>query len=941
MGLFTNKVVVITGAGGGLGRAHALAFAREGAKVVVNDLGGKRDGTGGGASMADAVVAEIKKSGGQAVANYDSVATRQGAEGIVATALREFGRIDVMVNNAGILRDKTLLKLTDDLWDVVIDVHLKGTYLCTQAAARAMVEQGGGGAIVNTTSLAGLKGNYGQTNYAAAKAGIYGITMVASMELSKHGISVNAVAPIAKTRLTEDIAAVSEELVPEMISPAVLLLASNRELNGRVLGVHGRHVFEYKMMTSDGVRGTSDWTPSALESALAEITRFGGAPSATPAPAPVAASPATPTDRIADIFARMPAAFLPDAAKGWKAVMHFVIAGADTFTVDVANGVCKTSRGAAGTPTCVVKTDSETFLGMIDGKVDGQQAFMSGKVTATNLGDLMKYKGAFAKERAAAAKPVTAASPAPASASAVSAGPVDRIADIFARMPAAFLPDVAKSWKAVMHFVIAGADTFTVEVANGACKTSRGAAGSPTCVVKTDAETFLGMVDGKVDGQQAFMSGKVTATNLGDLMKYKTAFSKERAGTSAQAQASAAARAPAASAPSIDAAEAATHLPDCVAQILPPLPAGSTPLAMTLSLGGATWRLHWNDGGAKAERDPKPDANASRFESDAATFAGLVDGTLDAAEAWRSMRAITTRMADFQRLARALEANNWTAKIGEALSRRPVSVSRELEQKTIHGAPFVLKAEHARAYAAATNDEASRVPALLPVRYYHDLAKAFLTDPGVKCDLLSLVHGEQEMISHAPLHVGDVLSPKVSLAGVEHKESGSLLRVRFRLMREGELVHEAISSYFVRRRDGGGGAKQKSAARSEGRWDFEQRFTVAADQAKRYAGASGDNNPIHVNEDMAKAAGFRGCILHGLCTLAFASQAVVQHVAARDVERLSQISARFSKPVLLGDQLLVRGRITDRAQGATSVELEVINQDGETVMTGGRARVRS
>ena len=183
MGLFDGKVVVITGAGGGIGRCHALAFAAEGARVVVNDLGGSRDGTGETQQMADRVVQEIVEQGGEAIANYASVADAEGARSIVQTAVDQYGRIDVLVNNAGILRDKTMLKMTEEMWDVVIAVHLKGTFLCTQFAAEQMKTQGDGGRIINTSSYAGLKGNFGQANYGAAKAGIFGFTLVTAQEL--------------------------------------------------------------------------------------------------------------------------------------------------------------------------------------------------------------------------------------------------------------------------------------------------------------------------------------------------------------------------------------------------------------------------------------------------------------------------------------------------------------------------------------------------------------------------------------------------------------------------------------------------------------------------------------------------------------------------------------------------------------------------------------
>ena len=257
MALFTNKVVIVTGAGNGLGRSHALAFAKEGAKVVVNDLGGDRSGAGKASMAADAVVDEIKKAGGEAVGNYDSVATVEGADRILWSALAKFGRIDVVVNNAGILRDKSLVNMSQAEFDLVLDVHLKGTYFLMQAAARAFKVQGGGGRIINTTSLSGLLGNFGQANYSAAKAGIYGLTRTASMELAKMGVTVNAIAPVALTRMTEDIDMVKgmgDNLAPERVTPMVLFLASEeaKSVNGRIFGCQGGRFFEYWMEQNTG-----------------------------------------------------------------------------------------------------------------------------------------------------------------------------------------------------------------------------------------------------------------------------------------------------------------------------------------------------------------------------------------------------------------------------------------------------------------------------------------------------------------------------------------------------------------------------------------------------------------------------------------------------------------------------------------------------------------
>ena len=257
MGLLEGKVAIVTGAGGGIGRAEALLLASEGAKIVVNDLGGARDGTGSGESAAGKVVAEIQAAGGEAVASFDDVSTPAGAQKIIDAAVTAFGRLDVLVNNAGILRDKSLLKMDEAMWDAVIAVHLKGTFLCTQAAAKQMVSQGGGGRIVNTTSVSGMMGNFGQANYAAAKAGIYGLTRTAAIELQKHRITVNALAPIAKTRLTEDLPmfqTATDSLTPDHIAPAALFLGSDLcgDRTGHVLAVAGAQMYIYKVVQSAG-----------------------------------------------------------------------------------------------------------------------------------------------------------------------------------------------------------------------------------------------------------------------------------------------------------------------------------------------------------------------------------------------------------------------------------------------------------------------------------------------------------------------------------------------------------------------------------------------------------------------------------------------------------------------------------------------------------------
>ena len=195
-----GKVAVVTGAGRGLGRCHALALAAEGAKVVINDLGGAVDGTGADKSPADEVVAEIKKMGGEAVANYDSVATMEGGEKIIKAAIDNFGRLDILVNNAGVLRDRMIFNMTEEEWDTVISVHLKGHFACTKHAC-IIFRQQRSGRIINTSSEAGL-GNMGQANYSAAKEGIVGFTRTVARDMGRYGVTCNAIRPRAATRMT-------------------------------------------------------------------------------------------------------------------------------------------------------------------------------------------------------------------------------------------------------------------------------------------------------------------------------------------------------------------------------------------------------------------------------------------------------------------------------------------------------------------------------------------------------------------------------------------------------------------------------------------------------------------------------------------------------------------------------------------------------------------
>ena len=223
---YDGKVAIVTGAGGGLGRQHALLLASRGARVVVNDLGGSVSGEGSDLGPADKTAEEIRSAGGEAVSDGHSVSTPEGGAAIVQTAIDAYGRIDIVINNAGILRDKSFHNLTPELLEPVLDVHLKGAFYVTQPAWVRMRDQGYG-RVINTTSQSGVLGNFGQANYGAAKMGLVGLTRVLAIEGAKHNIKVNAIAPIARTRMTEELmGAAAEALDPDLVSPVVAWLAS-------------------------------------------------------------------------------------------------------------------------------------------------------------------------------------------------------------------------------------------------------------------------------------------------------------------------------------------------------------------------------------------------------------------------------------------------------------------------------------------------------------------------------------------------------------------------------------------------------------------------------------------------------------------------------------------------------------------------------------------
>lgn len=252
---FTGRVAIVTGAGGGLGRNYAIELAKRGAKVVVNDLGGSKNGVGSSISATDRVVEEIRKLGGHAVPNYGDVATPEGGENIVQAAINAFGKVDILINNAGILVDSSFAKMDEKKWDAVMAVHLKGTFYVTKPAYLQMIGQNYG-RIVMTTSASGLAGNFGQTNYASAKMGVVGFANALKLEGAKYNIKVNVIAPVAGTRLTEDVVPpeIFKRMSVEFVAPAVLYMCSEQcQDSGIIINAGLGYFSRSAIMTGEGV----------------------------------------------------------------------------------------------------------------------------------------------------------------------------------------------------------------------------------------------------------------------------------------------------------------------------------------------------------------------------------------------------------------------------------------------------------------------------------------------------------------------------------------------------------------------------------------------------------------------------------------------------------------------------------------------------------------
>lgn len=858
---FKDKVVIVTGSGGGIGKSHAIAFAKAGAKVIVNDLGSARDGKGATHNMADQVVNEIKGFGGTAVANYDSVADAKGAENIVKTAIDSFGRLDIVVNNAGILRDKTFLKMTDDLWDIVIAVHLKGTYNVTKAAAPIMKEQNHG-RIINTTSMSGLLGNFGQTNYGAAKAGIYGFTRSLSMELERFNITVNNIAPVAKTRMTEDIEAVPDEAKPEQITPMVMYLASDEasSINGRTFGVHGQLIFEYYMEQTKGYeKKTADlWTLDEIHEKLSAITdkaketaqTTGNLDSLLPklndtlkalgvkveklsgTDSTATASVAAPTEgslTLSMMFQKFSEVFVAEKAAGFDGLIQFVINGDEPEALYIKDGKVTIKAEMGQNPACTITTDKQSMLEMLDGKADPTKLYMKGKIKADKLPIMMKFNAMFntaalpskLKDLKGSSVPSTPASP-------QESGSPSSVASLIQSLALVFVPEKAGGFDGAIQFLIKEHEPQAIYVTNQKVTIKQEKAENPKLTLRTDKETLQALFKGELDANKAVMTGKIKADQMSMLMKFANMFNLKE-----------------------------------------------LPQKMTGSGG-----------------------------SSGATQAPASEG-----------------------------------------------MNRSYIGKWFYGEAAHVKPDAIKKYAKATNDSNNAyfkdkvnellVPPVFPVTLDNGMLEKWLTqESDLNMDFSRMVHGEQEIKYFRPLKPWDLVYPVAQIADIETKPSGETLTIQVTGKVRGQPVYQMNVKLFVRALGDSKSEKKQEEVKDLGKPLFTAQMKVDPDQSKRYADASGDYNPIHLDPEMAKSVGLPDIILHGLCTMAFASQAIVKNIANNDPRKLKQINVRFSRPVLMNDILTTKAWLekTEKQNGNQKrIIFETTNEKGVKVLSNGHA----
>jgi len=525
----------------------------------------------------------------------------------------------------------------------------------------------------------------------------------------------------------------------------------------------------------------------------------------------------------------METAFTPDKAAGWTANIQFTIEGADNYTLDIKDKKCVVKQGLQGSPTCKVTTNADTMAGMIEGKVSGQSAFMSGKIKASSLGDMMKFGKVFDFKRAREAAAKGGATGSAQATTAAAAAPNADLGAIFTKLGTLFVPDAVTGWNGKICFDAQGGDAYTIAIENKTCKIVKEKTQGATCTITGSAADIAAVLTGQSDFKSAITGGKLKASNPMALVKMHGAFK-------------------------------------------------------------------WSEmkGGSQTS-----DVGRQTSDSGQASGGGINQGIVG-----RKYRA-------------------------PAMFVKPDRIREFASATNDSNAMYTKKA----------NDKDLIASPVFPVTLVSDVFKQMLADD-TGIDISRMVHGEQSITYFDVLRPWDLISPRGVISKVEKRGNNEVVSYEQQLYRDGELVVKITSSLVIRGSGPHGKTaaveekKPASGATSAGKPVFTYTVKVAEDQPRRYANASGDHNPIHIDNDIAKAAGFPGVILHGLCTMAFAGQAVVEKVLGGDIRRLKELSVRFSKPVFPGDTLTITAQSLDK----NALSLSAVNSQGVTVLSQGVAK---
>jgi acyl dehydratase/putative sterol carrier protein len=632
------------------------------------------------------------------------------------------------------------------------------------------------------------------------------------------------------------------------------------------------------MEITEGREKKEAWTP-------AEIGEWIRTPEPPKAAAPAAAGGGP---SVGAVFKALPGAFDPEKSAGWDSLMHFAVAGAGDWTVEVKNKAVRVAEGKPDAPTCVITVDADTLIGMVLGRVKGDAAFMSGKLKATKVPDLGKFGKAFDFKKIKLDGP---AAPSAAGGSSVAA--------VFQSLPGAFDPEKSAGWDTLIHFAVTGAGDWTVEVKDKKVRVAEGKPDVPSSVITTDADTLLGMVEGRIKGDMAFMSGKLKATKVPDLGKFGKAFDFKKIKVGVPTAA-------------VAAAPKSVDLPSLLSrmtgQFLPDKAAGFNGTIL-FKVDGQAATLEIQDKGIAVK--PAVPLPTCMVTTDGSTLSGIIDASIDVQKAFSDGKIKVTHPPSWM-------------KFRQIFKFEPEKgLHRSLIGRKYGGAAILVRPEKLAAYDAAIEDTGSLV---FPVTLVKDPFVKLFEDPDFNGELSRMVHGEQVFTFHRPIKAWDLITPRGRVLGIEDKSSGQLLNFGQRLYCEGDLLIEMESRLFFR---GEWKAEKAPAAAAPPRPapTSMSKVTVPSDLPKRYAEASGDMNPIHVDKAFARSAGFKDVILHGLGTLALVSKSLPKD--------LLQLQVRFTKPVYPNDVLT-----TSLWRSGDRIEFETLNGSGEAVLSQGVAVVR-